>query len=222
MKHGIRKVLFRPAIAIALASLATFALDAHAATPGTVPKSLVDAAERSENIYDDVSAQEWNRANRTLQSLRQATTRMRAEVAQPNTTEMRVDAALAPLTQAIFTQDQLAAMTQANQITRDVATLTAAYAPAVPLPVTLLDYYGRELEIWSQAQDIGRLQVTAAEMRRQWDMLRPAIEARGSPEAGTFEALVAQVEQARTPAEYARMAKPVLDEVDQLEKVFNG
>ena len=39
-------------------------------------------------------------------------------------------------------------------------------------------------------------------------------------EAKKFEALIAQVESAKAPADYANVAKPVLDEVDNLEKLF--
>jgi hypothetical protein len=57
-------------------------------------------------------------------------------------------------------------------------------------------------------------------MRQTWDALRPSIEAKNATEAKRFEVLVAQVEGARAPADYARVATPVLDEVDNLEKLF--
>jgi hypothetical protein len=57
-------------------------------------------------------------------------------------------------------------------------------------------------------------------MRREWDGLRPSIEARSATEAKKFDALVAQVEGARMPADYARVATPMLNEVDNLEKLF--
>jgi hypothetical protein len=58
-------------------------------------------------------------------------------------------------------------------------------------------------------------------MRREWDALRPRLNTRGGAQARKFESLVAQVEAAKAPAEYARLAKSVLDEVDNLEKVFH-
>ena len=83
-----------------------------------------------------------------------------------------------------------------------------------------LDYYGRELEVWALANDVNKLQATAREMRQTWDALRPAVEAKSATEAKKFDALVAQVETAKTPAAYIRVATPVLDEVDNLEKLF--
>ncbi len=80
--------------------------------------------------------------------------------------------------------------------------------------------YGRELEIWDEAKDASKLQATAREMRKTWDAVRPSIEAKNPAVAKKFEGLVAQVEAAKAPADYAKVAKPVLDEVDNLEKVF--
>jgi hypothetical protein len=57
-------------------------------------------------------------------------------------------------------------------------------------------------------------------MRQTWDDLRPAIESHSAAEAKTFDGLVARVESAKTPAQYAREATPVLNEVDTLEKIF--
>jgi hypothetical protein len=76
------------------------------------------------------------------------------------------------------------------------------------------------LEVWAQAQDANKLQATAREMRQTWDGLRPSIETRSATEAKKFDGLIVRVESARTPAEYARIATPVLDEVDNLEKLF--
>jgi len=51
--------------------------------------------------------------------------------------------------------------------------------------------------------------------------LRPSIAAKSATEAKKFDALVAQVESARTPADYTRVATQVLNEVDILETLFH-
>ncbi len=73
-------------------------------------------------------------------------------------------------------------MHEANEVTLDVANMTAAYKLNVPVEVTRLDYYGRELEVWAQAQDTNKLQAAAREMRQTWDSLRPRIEAQSKTE----------------------------------------
>jgi uncharacterized membrane-anchored protein YhcB (DUF1043 family) len=99
--------------------------------------------------------------------------------------------------------------------------MTAAYKLSVPVDVVKLDYYGRELEVWAQAKDANKLQATARELRRSWDSLRASIETHSATEAKTFDALVKRVESAKTSADYARVATPVLNEVDNLEKLFH-
>ena len=127
----------------------------------------------------------------------------------------------AALDRAVTAKDRQAAMREANQVTIEVADMTAAYKLTVPVEVTKLDYYGRELEVWAQAQDANKLQATAREMRRTWDSLRPTIAAKSATETKKFEALVAQVESAKTPADYTHVATLVLNEVDNLEKLFH-
>jgi multidrug efflux pump subunit AcrA (membrane-fusion protein) len=112
-------------------------------------------------------------------------------------------------------------MREANQVTVNVADMTTAYKLSIPVEVTKLDYYGRELEVWAQAQDANKLQATGREMRRTWDSLRSAIETHSAAQAKKFDALVARVESAKTPADYARVATPVLNEVDNLENLFH-
>ena len=46
------------------------------------------------------------------------------------------------------------------------------------------------------------------------------MEERDPAEAKKFGALVTRVEVARIPTEYGRLAGPLLEEVDNLEKVF--
>jgi hypothetical protein len=185
----------------------------------SVPKSLSDAGEYAENIYDYAKANDWKNAEAKLGLLKAAVEKIRADVNNQKAAG-EIYPNVAALDRAVTAKDRQAAMLAANQITRDVAETTTDYKLVVPVEVVLLDYYGRELEIWAEAKDANKLQSTAREMRRTWDALRPSIEGKNAALAKKFEALIAQVDGAKTPADYARLAKPVLDEVDNLEKVF--
>lgn len=189
--------------------------------PSKVPKSLVDAGEFGENIYDMAKANNWTKAATTLASLKNAIKQLHADLAGSNAGVDQLDKTVATLDQAIAAKDRQAAMREANQVTRIVADVTAPFNPRVPIEVTRLDYQGRELEVWAGAKDSTRLKATADEMQRTWEGLRPQVESHGgSSVAKRFNDLVAQVEAAKTADEYARLAKPILDEVDHLEKVF--
>jgi hypothetical protein len=186
----------------------------------SVPAELMNAGEYGENIYDFAKANDWKKADAKLAALKEAAKKVRAEVKNQSKNVDGLEADVAALDRAVTAKDRQATTVAANQITRDVAEMTTAYKVIVPVEVVLLDYYGRELEIWAEAKDAGKLQATAREMRKTWNAVRPSIEAKNPAVAKKFEGLVAQVEAAKAPADYAKVAKPVLDEVDNLEKVF--
>lgn len=202
-----------------------------AATPATpsptlartesVPGSLANAGEYGENIYDYAKANNWKMADAKLAALKDAIKQVHTDVKNQSTAVDHLDTNAAALDRAVAAKDRQAAMQEANQVTLDVANMTTAYKLSVPVEVTKLDYYGRELEVWAQVKDATKLQATAREMRQTWDSLRPTIAAKSTTEANKFEGLVAQVESAKTPADYDRVATPVLDEVDNLEKLFH-
>ena len=187
----------------------------------SVPASLASAGEYAENIYDFAKTNDWNNADAKLAALKDAVKNMHTVVQNKGAAVDRLDANVTALERAVVAKDRQATMREANRVTLDVAVMTSAYKLTVPVEVTKLDYYGRELEVWTQAQDANRLQATAREMRQTWDSLRPSIETHSTMEAKKFDALVAQVESAKRPADYARVATPVLNEVDNLEKLFH-
>jgi hypothetical protein len=201
-----------------------------AATPATpspiltktesVPASLANAGEYGENIYDYAKANDWKNATVKLAALKDAIREVHTDVKNQSTAVGHLDTNVAALDRAVTAKDRQAAMQQANQVTLDVANLSSAYKLSVPVEVVKLDYYGRELEVWAQAKDANKLLATARELRQTWDSLRPTIATKSATEAKKFDALVAQVESGKTPADYERAATPVLDEVDNLEKLF--
>lgn len=186
----------------------------------SVPASLVNAGEYGENIYDYAKANDWKNANAKLAALRDAVKNVRADVKNKNAAVDGLEGNVAALDRAVTAKDKQPTMREANQVTLDVANMTTAYKLSVPVEVTRLDYYGRELEVWAQAQDANKLQATARQMRRTWDSLRPTVAAHAT-EAKKFDTLVGQVESAKVPADYARVATLVLNEVDNLEKLFH-
>lgn len=182
-----------------------------AAASGTVPASIEAIGHHGENAYDMVKAGDWVGARASADSLRPASDSVPAAAS----------IAIRELNQAITAKDRVAALRASNHLTELGALLSESYHPQVPPEVTLLDYYGRELEIAAATGDRDRLREIAVSMRRTWNTVRPQVEAHGGrSEAAKFDALIAQVEAARTPADYAKVATPVLDAVDTLEQVF--
>jgi hypothetical protein len=187
----------------------------------SVPRSLSNAGEYGENVYDHAKANDWKNADVKVAALKDEIKKVSADVKNQSAAIDRLNTNVTALDRAVTAKDRQASMREANQVTLRVADMTAGYELRVPVEVTRLDYYGRELEVLAQAQDANKLQAAAREMRQTWDSLQPAIETHSPPEAKKFDALVARVELAKTPADYAQMATPVLNEVDNLEKLFH-
>lgn len=197
----------------------TWANAVNAATE-SVPISLADTGEYGENVYDSAKAKDWNAADLKLGALRESARDVHTDVKTQSDATDSLDEHVAALGLAVAVKDRQTAMREANRVTLDVANISTAYKLNVPAEVSRLDFYGRELEIWAEAKDAKNLRATAGELRGTWDSLRKSIEARSAPEAKKFGALVAQVESAKAPSDYASVAPLVLNEVDNMEKLF--
>lgn len=184
-----------------------------------IPVSLNQVGEYGESIYDAAKVQNWTKTTTELKKLQDAAKQLSTEVKDRDTTDL--NRSIVALEQTITAKARQAAMQNANQVTLITAKMTAEYKPKVPIEVTLLDYYGRELEIWAEARDTAKLKTTALEIERTWNSVRSSIQQRGGTgQVEKFDTLVAKVKMAKSPTDYGSLATPILDEVDNLEKVF--
>lgn len=184
---------------------------------GKVPVSLSDAGEYGENTYDMAKANDWTKAAEKLRELKQS----QSQLASQNIKSPQLDQAIAALEKDVAAKDRLATLRDANQVTFVVADLTAKYNPPIPVEITKLDYYGRELETEAMAKDEAKLKSTAQALRDTWNRVKPKVEAKGgTKQAQNFETLIAKTDAANNATDYAKIAAPILDEVDSLEKVF--
>jgi hypothetical protein len=184
-----------------------------------VPVSLSKVGESSESIYDTAKAGDWTKASAHLAPLRTATQQLRTDTKGVKTPQL--DKSITALNKAIVMKNRQAAMHEANQVTLIAAKLTRQFEPKVPVEITLLDYYGRELEIWSAAGNAAKLKTTASDLRQTWNVVCPSVQKYGGKDqVQQFSTLLARVDSAKTPSDYGRLATPVLDAVDHLEQVF--
>ena len=184
---------------------------------GQVPAALNDAGELGENIYDAAKMGDWKTADAKLRKLVQAA----RAIPSDGNASANLEGSLEKLEKSIPAKEKATTLIEANRITLEVANLTAKFDPAVPVEVVKLDYYGRELEIWAIAKNTPKLQEIARSIRQNWILVKPKIEAKGGANvAAAFDRLVVRIESAKAPNDYADLAAPILDEVDNLEKVF--
>jgi hypothetical protein len=174
----------------------------------------------AENLYDWARTGDWAKVEADLTALKTALANLKSsgQATDPH----GADELLATLEKAIQAHDARALMHAANDMTRAAADISRQFDPKVPVEVTLLDYYGRELELWAEEGNAANLNDTRSKLRETWDKVRPAVVAKsGNTEAAQFDALVAQLAIAATPKDFTAVATPILDSVDALENVFN-
>jgi hypothetical protein len=185
-----------------------------------IPAGITDVGTYGEDLYDQAKAGDWAKAKAYLDSLRAASANLPAgDQIQPERDSLGI--AITALDKAIAARNRTAALEAANRATYLSAQMTDPYDGATPMEVVLLDYYGRELEIWSAQRNLPKLRETAAALESTWNAVRPAVVRNGGTVAAAqTDSLVASIKAAKTPADYARVATPFLNQVDVLEVVF--
>jgi hypothetical protein len=180
-----------------------------------VPAAVADVGTHAEDLYDEAKAANWTKARVIMDSLDKSASELRAG----ERTELT--GALDTLRMAVAARDRRRAVEAANRVTFIGAHLTEAYNPKMPADVVRLDYYGRELEIWAARNDLGRITTTRDALRRTWHAVKPnVISHGGAAAAARTDSLVARLDSAKTAKDYAQVATPFLDVVDELEKPF--
>lgn len=187
-----------------------------------VPAPLQSVAHNAESLYDAARANKWDLALAELDTLKRGAADLTRDASGSAVVMASLASEVSVLEAAVPSHDRAATLRSANEVTRVAAELTRAFEPSVPVEITLLDYSGRELELWAEAGDLAKLQSATETLRRTWSAIRGRVEkqSNGTAAAASFEGLVARAEAATTIGEYAAIATPILDEVDKLEQLF--
>ncbi len=215
---GCEKKAASPADTAAVSAVPAATSAAAPAAP-QLPPAIEALGHHSENAYDKVKQSDWAGARASVDSLATFVVAVDSTRIAELPDELRES--LDKLKGAIASRSRTVALRESNRLTSLGARVAKAFNPVVPEAVTLLDYYGREIEIWAAARDDAKLRETGAAIRSTWEGIRGEVTSRGgTAEVARFDSLVADVSKAKTPAQYQRLAKPILDEVDRLEAVF--
>lgn len=185
-----------------------------------ISTSLSDIGKYSKAIYDTAKVHDWTTAAVQLASLQNAT-----ELLHPgfNTSKdvVQFHASMAALDIAVATQERPEAMHRANQLMLITANMTTQFQPLLPVEVKLLEYYGRELEVWALAKNVAKLKTTSNNIHQTWDTLRPLVNSQGAKVLSQkFSNLVLCVDAAKSANDYSHLTNSFLESVENLEKIF--
>ena len=201
----------------------TRSANAPATTTTTTSTATVPFFEvigtHGENAYDHVNTSDWAAARASVDSL--ITAMRKNGGANAGTYYTDLLESVSRLDTAVNLHSRIDGLRYANHVTGIGARLAEGENTPVPAAVTMLDYYGRELEIGALAADTTQLSRAAFGISTTWAGLRPQVVTRGGDnEALRFDTVVRAVTASKTPPQYAKVATPVLDQVDALEAVF--
>ncbi|GAA6616092.1 hypothetical protein [Scytonema sp. NUACC26] len=187
----------------------------------SIPVSLNKISTYSKIIYALVKSKDWQNATENVFLLEESARGLNTEINGEKLLLPKLNSKIVSLKATIAAKNHLAAMHNANQITLIAATIAMHFQAKIPIEVTQLNYYGRELEIWASTGNKAWLHKTASNMCRTWYAARPTILTRGGiARARKFDRLINRVEVASSATEYSHLAPPLLNEMDDLENVF--
>ena len=180
-----------------------------------VPTAVADVGTYGEDLYDAVKLSDWAKATAILDSVTTSAKTLRANE------KTEIASALNILHSAVPAHQRNTAIESANEVTRLAAAFSEAYHPKTPPDIVRLDYYGRELEIWAARGDTARLATTRGLLEQSWISVKSSVISHGGTTAAAHtDALVKRLAAAHSAADYSRLATPILDVVDELEKPF--
>jgi hypothetical protein len=190
--------------------------------PASIQVELETLSGTAEDIYDLAKVDKWNKISKKLDKLKTSEKAIKLLRNEENDfLSQRLTAKIEDLEQTVSAKNRKDTMRFANDISLLEIAMIGELRPRVPTNVMLLDYCGRELEILSEEKDIDKLFNLVIRMHLIWQNLIPQlIDKDGTKEIKKFSEIMMRLERAKTPEEYNHLAKQVLDEVDNLEKVF--
>lgn len=187
-----------------------------------IPPPLMAVAHHGESVYDYARAGDWSLVAASLDSLHRGASALEADAGPDSSLMARLAAQMDTLDAAVAAHARPGTLRTANEVTRLAAELMRPFNPPSPVELTLLDHDGRSMELWAETGELAKLSAAATTLRQTWDAVRIRVESRpgGATVAATFEDLVMQAERGATLAAYGELAPRILDEVDNLERLF--
>lgn len=209
------ELAFRWLAAASLAALLT--TGQVACTPARSPRpaasaELHDVGEAAEALFDAAWASDWSAAEHEASSLRRAASGHDASV----------DSLVERIEVSISSRDRLGLLDLANDLTRVVVERTPETPGGAPRAISWLDVYGRTLRVSVEAARVDQQKAATGDIVRAWASVRDAVIARGGrKEATAVDDTVARIRAGAPAAEMASLATALLDQVDELEKVYS-
>ena len=186
------------------------------------PAALLQIGNSAVDLFGAAQASDWSRADIALQSLNEAMREAGVDLPRQDLVA-KLQANLAAVADGTSSRESIATMAAANAMTQIVAELSAQYKPAVPYDVSMLGYYGRQIELGIASDRPADSRRAAVDLATVWDRVEPEIVRRGYADAARrFTDVIAELVGASQSRDFASPAKAELAAVEGLERIFTA
>jgi len=183
------------------------------------PAALSRVHDAALEVYTGALAGDWQTVSDGMQTLTSARADLpprvgRADLAQQLKQRMKA------LQDAVRDHQPTMAAANANWIARLADEMASHYETAIPNDVHLLGYFGRAIEVDSQARQ-GKAKTDIADLRTVWSRVEPMVLRRnGVAAAKQFSDALAQLDAAGDPVALRKAAETELKASDAVVALF--
>lgn len=176
--------------------------------------------EVNQQIYKLVKSHDWNKAKTEINLVKTLEIE-EMKFGVINLPLKKLNYKIYLLNKAITNKDTSMAMRNSNQIIFIVAEMKRKFPGKIPGEIYLLNYYERELEIWTPTNNKPWLHKTSQNIHHTWLSIRSLVLARGGAmEADNFDKLLISLDHATLCSDYNRIIPLLQKEQDSLERLF--
>jgi hypothetical protein len=184
------------------------------------PMALKQLNDDAVSLFDAVRKGDWAAADIGLASVKEATSNLPSRLPYPDVVS-QLRSRVHALAGAVHARRTIASLDDANNATKLVAEIADQYQVRVPFEISMLAYYGRQLELGAASQRSSVLKNAAVDLRSTWDRIEPTVLRRGDiADARSLTDVIVQLDAARRPADFAKAAEAELAIASRLRETF--
>lgn len=186
------------------------------------PMALQQLHDDAVSLFDAVRAGDWTEANTELASVTEAISDLPPALPYSDVVS-QLRSRVSALGRAVRARRPIASLDHANAATKLATEISDQYQTNVPFEISMLSYYGRQLELGVASQRTSVLKKATIDLRSTWHRIEPVVLQRGDiADARSFTDVVVQLDAARRPVDFGRAADAELAIASRLRRAFGS
>lgn len=204
------------------ASARPVALQRGPAIADEPPAALKQLGDIASALFEAARAADWQEASIQLRAMDEATHSLPMRLPDSDA-DAQLRSRITAVHRNVNERRVVASMEHANAITRLVAEISGRFQNSVPLEISMLSYYGRQLELGAVSRRPAVWKKATTDLRTTWNSIEPKVLQRGdTADAKQLTDIVAQLDGDRRPADVASTAHAELATAAKLRQMFES